>query len=432
MLTATLAWEAAIVCALLGMPAVLIALRRTRVDIPSLLYPAGLFAILSIVALADARIPPWPFVVGLTLLAAQLVALAYQPARAQLARFALPGLALVLSGLALVRDHLAPSHYLLAELGLLVLAFALALFRFPKRDAVAHALSEGALGFGAVVLLGFAAWEKLLLQAPPFPFLMPLAWSALLVTLVILRGNGRLLPIAAVPLFLVHGSATRALWDGDPRAESFALAVCMMTVLFFTQAPFIGWPRMRSRVPFYVAALAGPAWLLPSLALYRDRYGTLGQGMLPLVYAAMTLALLPAIRRVFSRTDPMRKSALVWVAASALGLLSAAIPLELDQQWITIGYALEAGAVLFLWRRLDHPGLKYFALALTVCVAVRLCFNPSVLVYPEQRGHLRILNWVLYTYVGPGARAHRRHLRARPARSGSCPPWEAQLPRCCS
>jgi uncharacterized membrane protein len=116
----------------------------------------------------------------------------------------------------------------------------------------------------------------------------------------------------------------------------------------------------------------------------------------------------------------------VWVCAAALGLLSIAIPIELERQWITIGYALEVGALLLLWERLDHPGLKYFALALGCAVGARLVLNTSVLEY-QDRGGLRILNWVLYTYWVPAIALIVGVRALQPLELPRLRPWELSL-----
>ena len=105
-------------------------------------------------------------------------------------------------------------------------------------------------------------------------------------------------------------------------------------------------------------------------------------------------------RAFWSEKQPERLSALVWFSAVALGFLSVAIPLQLDKEWITIGWALEGLAVIALWKRLDHPGLKYFGLALLGAVTLRLVANPALLGYYERSG-VRIFNWLLYTYLVP-------------------------------
>jgi len=49
---------------------------------------------------------------------------------------------------------------------------------------------------------------------------------------------------------------------------------------------------------------------------------------------------------------------------------------------------------------LDHPGLKYFGLALLGASTVRLVANPEVLSY-HVRSATPVLNWLSYTYLVP-------------------------------
>ena len=86
-------------------------------------------------------------------------------------------------------------------------------------------------------------------------------------------------------------------------------------------------------------------------------------GLLPLVLAGFALAAVAGARRAPLPDTTLRKNVLVWFAAVAICFASVAIPLQLDKSWITIGWALEGLALIALWRRLDHPGLKWFALA---------------------------------------------------------------------
>ena len=89
---------------------------------------------------------------------------------------------------------------------------------------------------------------------------------------------------------------------------------------------------------------------------------------------------------------------LALVAGAALAFLTVAIPLQLRQQWITIGWALEGAAVAWLYTRIPHRGLLLAAVGLLAAVFVRLALNPEVFRY-EPRGDMRIVNWYLYTYV---------------------------------
>jgi len=89
---------------------------------------------------------------------------------------------------------------------------------------------------------------------------------------------------------------------------------------------------------------------------------------------------------------------LALVAGSALAFVTVAIPLQLEHQWITIGWALEGAALAWLYRRVPHRGLFLASVGLLATAFVRLALNPAVFVY-EPRGELRILNWYLYAYA---------------------------------
>ena len=75
-----------------------------------------------------------------------------------------------------------------------------------------------------------------------------------------------------------------------------------------------------------------------------------------------------------------------------------AIPLQLDQQWVTIGWALEGAALAWIYTRIPHRGLLLASVALFGVVFARLALNPGIFEY-EPRGATRIFNWYLYTYV---------------------------------
>ena len=50
------------------------------------------------------------------------------------------------------------------------------------------------------------------------------------------------------------------------------------------------------------------------------------------------------------------------MAGAVLAFVTVAIPLQLDKQWITIGWALEGAALAWLFRRIPHRGLFWWAL----------------------------------------------------------------------
>ena len=119
-------------------------------------------------------------------------------------------------------------------------------------------------------------------------------------------------------------------------------------------------------------------------------------GILPITEALLTCLLLVQLLRL----EPPGARALgrlALVAGTALAFVTVAIPLQLEKEWITIGWALEGAALAWLYGRIPHRGLFYASGGLMAAVFVRLALNPSVFEY-QSRG-LRIWNWYLYTYL---------------------------------
>jgi uncharacterized membrane protein len=132
-------------------------------------------------------------------------------------------------------------------------------------------------------------------------------------------------------------------------------------------------------------------------------------GALPVAEAAALAVLLARLVRMERQSpkvgpggaaaqgDPGR---LALVAGAVLACVTAAIPLQLDREWITIGWALLAAALAALYLRIPHRGLLWWTAGLLAAVFVRLAANPAVLEY-HPRSDLAIWNWYLYTYLVP-------------------------------
>ncbi|MEM9861652.1 MAG: DUF2339 domain-containing protein [Myxococcota bacterium] len=178
-----------------------------------------------------------------------------------------------------------------------------------------------------------------------------------------------------------------------------AMAVSLVSVCVAIAAPLL-FRRLGERHGAWRAAGAAP--LLFLLPLYFDFVHVFGDrfiGALPLVLAVLALVATNLVRRV-PPPEAVRLSATVWTVGSAAALITLAIPMQLEEQWLTIGWALEAAVFCALFRRYDHVGLKYTALGLGLLVFVRLALNPFVFDY-ELRSTLRLINWISYTYLVP-------------------------------
>jgi uncharacterized membrane protein len=148
-----------------------------------------------------------------------------------------------------------------------------------------------------------------------------------------------------------------------------------------------------------LAAALAPLVLYPPLhAAWEEGLGDRALGLLPALLGALSLlGVLALVRRAEVRRDSGHLALFVGVAL--LGL-SAAIPVQLENQWLTVAWALEAAALAWLCGRLSHPLLRAASVALGLAVSVRLLVNPMALSYGDTGG-LPILNWQLYTWGVP-------------------------------
>jgi hypothetical protein len=250
-------------------------------------------------------------------------------------------LILVIAELNTISSALAPSApALVLRLIAHVAAFALLLgltrkFEWPNAASAWAIL--GALALGGVAVVPNRAWPSLLLHAAVV-----------------------YLPFAIYPLIL--GARARAA--RDPYVA--ALLVAAASLLAGRQGMIDG----------------GYAWMV---------------GAVPVVIGLVTTVHLRQLLRL-ETAGSRDMGRLALVGGGALAFLTVAIPMQLQHQWITIGWALEGAALAWLFTRVPHRGLLFASVGLLAAVFVRLVLNPDVFLY-EPRGALRILNWYLYTYV---------------------------------
>jgi hypothetical protein len=154
----------------------------------------------------------------------------------------------------------------------------------------------------------------------------------------------------------------------------------------------------QSLHPHLAAVIASAAFFF----FARDSMMDLGYepviGVLPMAQAFVMLLLLWRLLRIV----PRELGRLAMVAGTALAFITVAIPLQLDKEWITIAWALEGAALVWLFTRIPHRGLVAWAAGLLIAVFVRLVFNPNVFDYHPAE-HRAIFNWYMYTYLIPSA-----------------------------
>jgi uncharacterized membrane protein len=95
--------------------------------------------------------------------------------------------------------------------------------------------------------------------------------------------------------------------------------------------------------------------------------------------------------------SPARMTQMAWFGGVALFFITLIFPIQFERQWITIGWALEGVALLWLFHRVPHEGLRLTGAGLLMAAFARLALNPEVFHY-HLRSPTPIFNWYLYAY----------------------------------
>jgi len=169
--------------------------------------------------------------------------------------------------------------------------------------------------------------------------------------------------------------------------------------------PFVFSGALRERtVPWVTAALAGPLLFFP---VHRATVAAFGKEFIGLLPAALALPYLGGLLFILRRLPaggPARLTQLAWFGGATLFFVTLVFPLQFSNEWLSVGWALEGAALVWLFRRVPHRGLLWWGTGLLAIAFVRLALNPAVMTY-HPRAETPILNWYLWAY-GLAALAH--------------------------
>jgi uncharacterized membrane protein len=168
--------------------------------------------------------------------------------------------------------------------------------------------------------------------------------------------------------------------------------------LLFLLFPFFLPNAFRGRrLLWWASALAGPVHLFLVYAAVSQSMGTAFIGLLPAAFALVYLLALNRLARTIPKSLPERVQHIALFAGTTLFLVTLIFALQFEKQWLTVSWALEGVALLWLYHRISYSQLKHWAAALLTISFVRLALNPEVFFY-QPRGDIPILNWYLYGY----------------------------------
>jgi uncharacterized membrane protein len=212
----------------------------------------------------------------------------------------------------------------------------------------------------------------------------------------------RALMVAWLPACALTGIALLEYsWEARHVTRSLADAPFAWYMAFyavFAVFPFVFRPRFAGVTgPWAVAAMVGVIQFpLIYRIVDRNAHDNL-MGIVPALFALAPLASMLAVRRGPMVEEKSHLNQLAWFGGVALFFITLVIPIQFEREWITLGWALEGAALLWLFRHVPHSGLRATGVVLLVVAFVRLALNPAVLEY-HARSSTPILNWFLYSY----------------------------------
>lgn len=261
-----------------------------------------------------------------------------------------------------------------------------------KPDASILPVCSGVLPFALLVL----ALLHLPVANPSPVFGVALLMGVLLTGLAIIGRQGQLVLVA-----LLCTLAVEAVWHGHhfrTDAPLPALGWYLGFYALYMIFPFVFRKACAGQAaPWIASALSGVGHFLLVHDLVKRAFPNSMMGLLPAAFAVPALIALVVVIRSTSAMDRANRSQMAWFGGVALLFITLIFPIQFDRQWLTVSWAIEGALLLWLFRRVPHPGLQLTGLALLGISFVRLTLNPAVFsVYPRDGN--AILNWHLYTY----------------------------------
>ncbi len=211
----------------------------------------------------------------------------------------------------------------------------------------------------------------------------------------VLRAGGWVLASQAYMLVTLLTLSTR--YQNGRLAEF--LPPILVPIAVYWALPFVSDRFRGDRLAWLSAGIAPVVHFVFLYSLARPVWGTTRLGIASVVLGALAFV---ALRRVLTMPgDPaQRRFTAALFGGVTLLFLTAAIPILLDKEWITVAWALEAAALAWLSTRIREDGLLYACGALAAAAFVRLVVNPSLWSY-HPRDPTPIFNWYLYTFGVP-------------------------------
>src|ERR1035437_3329566 len=215
--------------------------------------------------------------------------------------------------------------------------------------------------------------------------------SAASVVLVVFKPWRRLLVLSYVGTLVLY-----LAWYGETyRRNEFAATLAFATIFFaiFAVAPLVSrTPEGTVSLPYLAGLITfvnTGVYFLQAYAMFEE-IDKLSMAWFALALAAVHIGL----SRIIGRREPAQAEALRLLhLALAVVLITIAIPIRLDGHWITMGWLVEAGGLLWVADRIAARFLHYLAAVALDLGVVRL------LAFDNFQVSMLLLNSRMATYV---------------------------------
>lgn len=287
-------------------------------------------------------------------------------------------------------------EFLIVTAGFGIFFFSASLFAaqrfFPGSENIRRNIP--ALAAALPFLLLLMAIAKLPIVNPTPFFITAFFLSVLLLGLGVAARTSWIALVALIFTWTIENE-----WQSLHFTNSYAALALGWQVAFFLL--FLGYPffsaEERKPLPWAIGALSGPLHFLLIYEIIKKAFPDLHNGFTPAAFVIPYLAGLFFLVRKRQADPASGDSRLAWQGAAVLFFVTLIFPIQFDREWITLGWALEGLALLWLFRVVPNRGLRYVGVGLLCLAFVRLALNPAVLEY-HRRTATPIWNWYLYAY----------------------------------
>jgi hypothetical protein len=292
-----------------------------------------------------------------------------------LAVYAAPLLFLVFIGLAL-REPQHSTTLIGAMLALLVVLIGFAA-RIPQWRLVPIAIALSSI---AVMSLAHAPWPAYSVpQVALFALLFAIAWVA----------EDHWLALAALPFYF----AVILMADNFGDARQLAIGA-LLYALFLLYPASLGARIRNSIFPHLAACVASQIFFVLAYELRKPLGYEDWIGAIPVLQAVLLFGLMILLLRL----DPLAVRFGI-VAHTVLAFLTIAIPVQFSNEWMALGWAIEATALAWLFTRIRHTALLFWVGGISVAVLIRFAgdvrFDHYIPTYLLCAAAMFLITWLL-------------------------------------